>query len=183
MDVDNDDVTYAMNGLPEGARFDEGTQTLTWPAQFQEVGEYVLNFSASDGQLTTERTLNIEVFWILIDSDGDGLDDDIEIEYGLDPHDRDTDGDTIDDATEFGDGEEAIDTDEDGLIDAEDEDSDGDTVLDIDEAGDADPDTPPIDTDEDGLGDWRDRDSDGDTIFDDTDNCRLISNVEPSRPR
>ncbi|WP_425334798.1 adventurous gliding motility protein AgmC [Myxococcus stipitatus] len=64
------------------------------------------------------------------DSDLDGIDDETEIELGLDPHDADTDDDGVPD------GEDGItDTDGDGRIDANDPDSDNDGVNDGTERG------------------------------------------------
>ena len=77
-DVDNDPVTYGINGLPAGSAFDAATGAFNWPAAAQNAGEYVLTLQATDGTLTTERALTIEVVWVLIDSDGDGLDDRID---------------------------------------------------------------------------------------------------------
>ena len=56
-----------------------------------------------------------------LDSDGDGLSDDEELDLGTDPENHDTDGDHINDGleTERGTDPLAIDTDEDGLTDME----------------------------------------------------------------
>ena len=37
---------------------------------------------ASDSELTAMRDLFIEVYWVLIDEDGDTVDDEVEIEKG-----------------------------------------------------------------------------------------------------
>ena len=114
------------------------------------------------------------------DSDGDGLDDDVEQGWGTDPHDVDTDDDGLWDGLELGlvgDSDPltttdptAADTDADGLDDG-DEDSDGDGALDGSETDPAD-----ADSDDDGLEDGFEldvgldplsQDSDGDTIRDD----------------
>lgn len=75
----------------------------------------------------------------------------------------DTDGDGIEDADEGG---GAVDTDNDGTPDSRDTDSDGDGIPDADEAGDGDLRTPPRDSDGDGTPDFRDLDSDADGILD-----------------
>jgi hypothetical protein len=94
------------------------------------------------------------------DTDGDGLNDSIEINLGTDPTKVDTDGDGISDNVEArpsGGGPPAkIDTDGDGVIDALDTDSDNDTLPDSQEGT--------IDTDMDTAPDFRDPDDDGDGI-------------------
>jgi hypothetical protein len=94
------------------------------------------------------------------DSDGDGLNDSIELNLGTDPTKVDTDGDGISDNVEArpsGGGNPAkIDTDGDGTIDALDLDSDNDTVLDAQEGT--------VDTDNDTAPNFRDPDDDGDGI-------------------
>ena len=94
------------------------------------------------------RDLFIEVYWVLIDEDGDTVDDYLEIEKGMDPTTIDSDGD--DDGTEYGPNDEPLDTDGDGTIDALDLDSDDDGLSDVEEAGDNDITTAPLDTDGDG---------------------------------
>ncbi|MBX3233214.1 MAG: hypothetical protein KIT84_20695 [Labilithrix sp.] len=102
-----------------------------------------------------------------VDTDGDGLQDEIEILLGTDPLLPDTDGDGIDDKTEVtppgGGAFEKVDSDSDGTIDALDLDSDDDGIPDAEEArvGDA---GPILDTDGDGLADFRDPDDDNDGI-------------------
>ena len=100
----------------------------------------------------------------VVDSDGDGLPDDLEIEIGTDPNNPDTDGDGIPDGVEYGPlTGGGRDTDGDGIIDPLDPDDDGDTVPTKDELG------PggyknPQDTDGDGKPDYLDPDDDNDTI-------------------
>jgi large repetitive protein len=114
------------------------------------------------------------------DSDGDGLDDDVEQAWGTDPYDVDSDGDGLWDGLELGlvgDSDPLsttdpilFDSDGDGLSDGA-EDADGDGMVDGSE-------TDPADEDSDGEGlsdgfeidvglDPLDQDSDGDTIRDD----------------
>ena len=68
-----------------------------------------------------------------IDSDGDGISDEREIELGLNPNSTDSDGDGILDKVEIGDIDNPTDTDGDGIIDALDLDSDGDGYSDSEE--------------------------------------------------
>ena len=97
------------------------------------------------------------------DSDGDGIPDDVETKWGLDPNDDDSDNDGISDGDEWGRvGGDPRDTDGDGTPDVLDLDSDNDTILDSDEAGDDKLGTPPIDSDGDGTPDYLDLDTDND---------------------
>ncbi len=106
---------------------------------------------------------------VLEDSDGDGINDDVEIEMGTDPGIADTDGDGVPDGAEDSDGDgitnleetnggtAMVDTDGDGTPDVFDDDSDGDGVLDATEGT--------VDTDGDGLADYVDPDDDNDGIL------------------
>jgi large repetitive protein len=93
-----------------------------------------------------------------VDTDGDGINDDVEAGTDLD-NPVDTDGDGIIDALESGND----DSDNDGLVNSADTDSDNDGISDTIEFGTG---NSPIDTDGDGQADYIDRDSDGDGIPD-----------------
>jgi uncharacterized repeat protein (TIGR01451 family) len=69
---------------------------------------------------------------MVVDSDGDGLSDPLEIAIGSDPHDADTDDDGVPDGKE---ANPADDTDGDGKINVLDPDSDGDGLFDGTELG------------------------------------------------
>jgi MYXO-CTERM domain-containing protein len=123
----------------------------------------------------------------LLDTDGDGIPDDVEGTGDTDGdgtpnfQDLDSDDDGILDRDEAGDtnlGTAPVDTDNDGTADYLDLDSDMDGVNDEDEAGDNLGTTPPVDSDGDGTPDFRDLDSDMDTIVDGTDNCRTVINTD-----
>jgi hypothetical protein len=105
------------------------------------------------------------------DSDGDGLTNAQEDSLGTNRNGADTDGDGINDGVEVGDPAHPTDTDGDGIPDvlepgasATDPDSDHDGIADGTEIG-GDP-LHPRDTDGDGTADYLDRDSDGDGIPD-----------------
>jgi hypothetical protein len=121
----------------------------------------------------------------IVDTDGDGLDDNEENSLGTNPRDPDTDGDGLEDSTEVSQGTDPLhyDTDGDGLGDGEesafgsdplDTDTDGDGLTDLEEQGLGTNPTNP-DTDGDGVDDYtewsqgsdpRNPDSDGDFMFD-----------------
>ena len=93
------------------------------------------------------------------DSDKDGLPDELEIHLGSEPVLSDTDGDGIDDGIEVGTNYHTpLDTDGDGRLDLLDEDDDGDGIPSIVEGID--------DIDKDGVANYLDKDSDGDGIPD-----------------
>jgi len=100
------------------------------------------------------------------DSDGDGLNDSVELLLGTNPLKKDSDDDGIPDLEEVtplgGGAPTKVDTDGDLTIDALDPDSDGDGVPDSEER--ASGDAGVRDTDGDGIPDWRDPDDDGDGI-------------------
>ncbi|MCB9674515.1 MAG: putative metal-binding motif-containing protein [Alphaproteobacteria bacterium] len=88
-----------------------------------------------------------------LDSDGDGIPDYLEEQWGGDPNGADSDGDGVPDSVEG-----VVDTDLDGLPDFVDTDDDDDGVPSIDEGS--------GDFDGDGIPDHRDLDSDGDDVPD-----------------
>ena len=173
-DPDGDSLTYGASGLPSGASFDASTRRFSWTPSVGSAGSHQVEATVSDGTTQIKRTLTIEV--TTRDSDGDGLADGVERQYGLDPDDPDTDGDHIADGREFGTGSQPVDTDGDGTIDARDDDSDGDGLADADEAGDDSLKTAPRDSNRDGTADFRSTDSDGDGTEDGSDNCPLTPN-------
>ena len=92
------------------------------------------------------------------DSDGDGIDNETEEEFGFNPFSDDTDGDGITDDDEFGNGGQPQDSDGDGTPDVLDIDDDGDGIATADEGS--------ADLDGDGIPNYLDNDSDGDGIGD-----------------
>ena len=119
----------------------------------------------------------------VVDSDGDGLPDDVEDELGTDPQNPDTDGDGIGDGDEVRNGTDPLDadSDDDGLTDGA-EDANADGVLDD---GETDPNDP--DTDGDGIQDGTERgvtdpiaDLDGDGPLRGTDVEVFVPDADPA---
>ena len=106
-DADGDPITLTTGPLPAGATFvaqGDGTGLFTWRPQSTQSGDYSIQFSASDGRLTTTRVSRLTVtggsvfdawkerFWPGVidpaivgngaDPDRDGLSN--LVEYGLD---------------------------------------------------------------------------------------------------
>ena len=109
------------------------------------------------------------------DMDGDGIDNADEDALGLDPMLVDTDGDGLSDFIEVTNAiGDSLDSDDDGVIDALDEDSDDDGISDAEEAVDG----FVLDSDGDGTPNYLDLDSDGDGVADNSDNCVLVVNLE-----
>jgi gliding motility-associated-like protein len=112
--------------------------------------------------IVINSTEDIIAFFIIddpnLDTDGDGLTDQVEATVGTDPNNPDSDGDGENDAVEVGDPNNPTDTDGDGIIDAfesSNEDQDGDGVNDEEDPANTDPCIPNIDAgncDEDGDG-------------------------------
>ncbi|MBT8239483.1 MAG: gliding motility-associated C-terminal domain-containing protein, partial [Croceitalea sp.] len=157
-------------------------------------GDYIFSYttvgaSAPCTDQTTEVT--VTVIDCILDTDGDGLDDDVEIDLGTDPENPDTDGDGIDDGSEVTDGTDPLDDcdsvggsplpesdcDNDGLTNVEEEslgtdpnnsDTDGDTILDGQEVADG---TDPLnDCDSIGGTPLLNGDCDGDGLSNDEEN-------------
>lgn len=96
----------SVSGLPTGATFKEegqGRGTFYWTPLQGQAGRYVVNFTASDGELASSLPVGIRVFREG-DGDGDGMDDAWEKQH-FDNLDRDGtgdfDGDGINDLDEF----------------------------------------------------------------------------------
>lgn len=95
--------------LPAGASFNSSAVNqgiFNWMPAIGQAGNYTVTFIATDGELTTERSVNIVVF-PANDTDGDGMDDDWErAKFGNLDKDgtEDTDGDGRTDLQEFEDG-------------------------------------------------------------------------------
>ncbi len=60
-DPDNDTVTYAVSFLPTGATFNATTKTFAWTPANNQVGAYVVQFSAFDGKAYSYQSVSIGV--------------------------------------------------------------------------------------------------------------------------
>ncbi len=61
IDPDGDPIRYGALNLPVGARFDEGTRTLSWHTKSGDAGTYRVTAMASDGRLNAFAPVTIEV--------------------------------------------------------------------------------------------------------------------------
>ena len=105
-DANGDAVTLTAGTLPAGATFSSdssGSGVLTWSLAVGQAGNHTLSFTAYDGGLTSQASVNIKVNPV-DDIDGDGLNDDWERQHfgdlsrdGL----GDFDGDGVSDLDEF----------------------------------------------------------------------------------
>ncbi len=105
-DVNDDDITLTLNSLPTGASFsDEGSGegVFQWAPSVGQAGLYPVKFTASDGELSDDFTVQIRVH-PANDKDGDGMDDAWEMmHFGTLDRDGtgDFDGDGYSDLDEF----------------------------------------------------------------------------------
>ncbi|MCQ3830612.1 calcium-binding protein [Microbulbifer elongatus] len=93
--------------LPAGAIFTDGgdgTGIFRWQPAIGQAGDYVVTFTATDGELASQRAVNIAVH-PADDTDGDGLDDAWELEH-FGNLDRDGSGDYDEDGRTDGQEEE-----------------------------------------------------------------------------
>lgn len=60
-DVDGDNLTISVSGQPAWLSFDVQTQTLSGTPANENVGTFVLNVSASDGQISTNQSVSFIV--------------------------------------------------------------------------------------------------------------------------
>ncbi|MCX8159284.1 MAG: Ig domain-containing protein, partial [Candidatus Pacearchaeota archaeon] len=60
-DIDGDVLTYSASGLPAGASFDANTRTFRWTPNYTQSGTYQVTFRVSDGSLSDEETISINV--------------------------------------------------------------------------------------------------------------------------
>ena len=60
-DQDNDILTYAASGLPEGSSFIESTKTFIWIPNYTQSGTHKVSFSVSDTELSDSKEITITV--------------------------------------------------------------------------------------------------------------------------
>ncbi|MCU7975276.1 IPT/TIG domain-containing protein [Shewanella sp. SW36] len=130
-------------------------------------GSFYLSVSS-----TSQDTPSDYVAEVFIDSDSDGVSDQLEASLGADKNKKDTDGDGISDAIEIFvpdiNDMLLVDIDQDGIPNFMDDDSDADGLKDTSETG--------TDLDGDMLGNYADLDADGNGIFD------YAEAIDPLRP-
>jgi hypothetical protein len=56
-DSDGDVLTYSASNLPVGATFDPATRQFIWSPVYNQVGNYTVTFSVSDGTLSASRNV------------------------------------------------------------------------------------------------------------------------------
>jgi len=137
------DFSSNENGVTYECSLDGGAFTAcTDPSTFSNlgVGPHTLSVRAKDAAGNVDPTPATRAWSVTapggdastIDSDGDGLTDDLEIQFGTNPNDADSDDDGVPDGLE---PDWNKDTDGDGLINALDPDSDNDGLFDGTEMG------------------------------------------------
>ncbi len=60
-DPDGDTISLAANGLPEGATFDPLTKTFSWTPDYNQAGNYTVNFTVTADSLTSGQDVIITV--------------------------------------------------------------------------------------------------------------------------
>ena len=73
-------LTFSANNLPFGATFDPGTQTFNWTPNAAQGGPkpYTVSFTVTDGQFSNTKSVSITVNDTLVDTDGDGIPDNLD---------------------------------------------------------------------------------------------------------
>ena len=61
IDPDDDPVIYTIDGLPTGSTYNLVTHMFSWTPEYDQAGTYIINFVASDGSLSTTKTITIYV--------------------------------------------------------------------------------------------------------------------------
>jgi hypothetical protein len=148
--------------ISEGSRYDDITSIVQGDSD-----RFLIYVRDANGGGGADYSYELDIF---IDTDWDGLSDDMELAIGLHADNRDSDGDEIVDGVEVSGDADADDPDGDGIPNWADPDSDGDGIADSDEGS--------TDPDGDGIPAFRDLDSDGDGVPDETD-----VGADPSVPR
>ncbi|WP_282159506.1 gliding motility-associated C-terminal domain-containing protein [Ulvibacterium marinum] len=126
---------WAVTSQPAGGTIASGINDIDFEGQ--PAGDYVFTYTTTGAQapcVNESSTVTISVSSCDTDVDGDGLLGGEEAALGTDPNNADTDGDGIDDGVEVGgDVQNPLDEDDDGIIDALDSnvlDSDLDGIVD-----------------------------------------------------
>ncbi|SEA06862.1 Putative Ig domain-containing protein [Desulfuromusa kysingii] len=60
-DSNGDSLSYSVQGLPDGAVFDESQRRFSWTPDYTQAGSFTVVFKASDGTLSDAETVEITV--------------------------------------------------------------------------------------------------------------------------
>ncbi len=60
-DANADPLTYGAVGIPDGAALDPATGAFVWTPSFAQAGEYVVTFTATDGELSDSDAVTLTV--------------------------------------------------------------------------------------------------------------------------
>ncbi|MGI9552182.1 MAG: gliding motility-associated C-terminal domain-containing protein [Aurantibacter sp.] len=133
--VGEDEGQWVVTSQPAGGTLQDGNNEIDFEGEPD--GDYVFTFTTTGAMAPCENessVVNISVSSCDTDDDGDGLFGGEEATLGTDPQNPDSDGDGIDDGVEVGpDVNNPLDGDQDGFIDALDSnilDSDDDGIVD-----------------------------------------------------
>ncbi len=129
VDADGDDLTYHLSPPVDGAAFSDETGAFYWRVDWRDVGTRHFDVAAMDPHgAAASRSFQVNI--TARDTDGDGVSDTREAEFGLDPHAADSDHDGLDDGAEWGAGDAPRDSNDDGIPDGLESDRDHDGVSD-----------------------------------------------------
>ncbi len=60
-DPDGDDVTVSVDDLPTGAKYNKASGIISWTTEFEDIGQYTIIVSASDGETDVNKSVTITI--------------------------------------------------------------------------------------------------------------------------